>query len=64
MIWHPVEDLCRRQAQASKLCYEISVVVGWPYCEQAKRWMSSRQRTTTRRRASTSSGRRCRGQPG
>jgi hypothetical protein len=25
MIWHPVEDLCCRQAEASKLCLEITV---------------------------------------
>ena len=25
MIWHPVEDLCFRQAEASKLCSEITV---------------------------------------
>ena len=25
MIWHPVKDLCRRQAEASELCSEIAV---------------------------------------
>ena len=36
----------------------------WPCCGPPRRSMSSRPRTTTRRSASTSSARRCRGQPG